>query len=49
MADTLFFVSNRLQRAAAALICLMLAQTAIVLVNHAPSVAPVSVTVPISR
>ncbi len=47
MTDTLFFVSKRLQRAVAAVICLMLAQTVLIVAAHAPQTAPTSVTVPI--
>jgi hypothetical protein len=48
MAETLFFVSKRLQRVAAAVICLVLAQAAIA-ASAAPTDASPTVRVSISR
>ncbi len=49
MANALFFVSKRLQKIAAAVLCLMLAQIAFSAAAHAPRVATVGVRVAITR
>ena len=47
--DFLLFVSKRLQRPAAALLCLMAAQLVIALVQAAPAPAPAAVRVAIQQ
>ena len=48
MLDTAFFVSKRLQRIAAAFLCLMLAQ-AFILTSCTPELAPMAARVAITR